>query len=176
MREHPDPPYQFDLDVVTRLVKEVTLQAGGHTPTVFFDSQQGTGMVQIPDFADTHTARAQQMFSIGFALAQTGRYRALNQIFLVSEAWMSVNPQGLPLDHLPSEDPNRKEILMIAGLSVITQQSDLVVIEMIRNQAGDLVELRDMDTASPSDTYINSPLLAAFTLGFDAGKSQPKHD
>lgn len=169
--EHEHQPIRFDLDIITRMVTEVALQAGGHTPTVFFDNGARLGIIHIPDFADTHAERAQQMFAIGFTLARAERIRLLKQVFLVSEAWLSLWPPGNPPEPLPSpsQDPDRREVLMIAGLHLATQQADLALLEMIRDAAGDLTELRSMAAPASSAEQISSPLLVALVLGFDAG-------
>lgn len=172
--EHEQQPIRFDLEIVTRMVTEVALETGGHTPTLFFESNAGLGMVHIPDFADTHAGRAQQMFSIGFTLARGGQFHTLKQVFLVSEAWLSLYPKGDPPKPVPSpsQDPNRREVLIIAGLNLATQQADLALLEMIRSAGGDLTELRHMESSVSSVAEVNSPLLTAFVLGFDAGRSR----
>jgi hypothetical protein len=70
----------------------------------------------------------------------------------------------------PSNDPARKEVLVIDCLNIQSQKNDLVVFEMIRNAEGALADLRDFGTSDDKGALTaHSPLLTAFVKGFSAG-------
>jgi hypothetical protein len=68
---------------------------------------------------------------------------------------------------LPSEDPDRVEVLAVTRYQVEGNKTDLVLLEMIRDSAGQLVELRPFDyPQASSGVQAQSPLVDAFVGGF----------
>jgi len=58
-------------------------------------------IAQIEPLATTHPERAQQMFFLGLALAQSGEVVFCKQVFFISEAWMSIAEPGKALEYRP---------------------------------------------------------------------------
>ena len=163
-------PYQFTLEGVIRLAKEVALEHGGHVPTLIVEGSDSSVIGQMADFPDTHEARRRWMFSAGFALAQSGQVGALKQIFFVSEGWMSLAAEDGTVEVPPSQDPDRKEVLFISTLKANERRTDLVLFEMVRDDEGRLTELKRLQQPGEEEKgYVDSPLLAEFVSGFRSG-------
>jgi hypothetical protein len=162
--------HELPLEEVVRMAKEVTLQDGHHLPTVIADGSAHTAAVQLPGLADTHQERARQMFTTGVFLAHSQQVGALKQVFFVSEAWMSLPGEKESPAVLPSQDPKRREILAISRLKIPTHENTLVIFEMLRDETGQLTDLREFEPSARDDTHVESPLLRAFVAGFSAGR------
>jgi uncharacterized surface anchored protein len=123
----------------------------------------------MPDIASTHEERLRQMAQAGFVTAQRNEVGKLRQLFFITEAWMSTTEGGQLPEQPPSQDPKRKEILAVSQLQVQPDRSAMVVYEMHRDQEGKLVEITQMHPGDPAEVEVKSPLLDAFTIGFELG-------
>ena len=166
--EQEPQPVPRTIEQVASTATEILLRDGYHVPMVIADGDRDTAIIQIVDLGRTFQERQRQMFQIGFALAQTGAVGVLQQAFHVSEAWLSVSKSGQEPHYPPSQDPNRKEALVVFGLNVQTVQTEVRVWEMIRDQAGKLTDLKAFDSAA---AQAESPLLNAFVAGFALGST-----
>ena len=83
---------------------------------------------------------------------------------------MIVGEEGEPPSSRPSQDPKRKEVLVISNLSTSEQESRLVIFEMVRDVEGQLAELRDIQLPGENEeSHAETPLLDAFVDGFRMG-------
>ncbi len=164
-RERPEPqPTPVLLEHVTRMARETLLCDRYHGPTLIVDGSRQVLVVQLVELASHHAGRAEQMFIAGTAVARDGQAGRLRRVYFVCEGWMSVADGGALPEMPPSEDPRRKEVLVIAGLEVSTRQTEMVLYEMVRDDQGALRELVDVD--QPARGHADSPLLEAFVLGY----------
>src|SRR5215213_6400226 len=93
--------------------KEIMLRDGQHVPTLIVEGSKSLVGGQIPDLPATHGERVELMRFLGQAAAKSGRVDLLQQVFMVSEGWLSQPREDKPTDLHPSQDPNRKEVLII---------------------------------------------------------------
>ena len=122
---------------------------------------------QLANLPATHAGRLQALFAAGAALAQSGEVATLRQVFLIFEGWMSSTTDQGAIKVPPSQDPNRKEVLLITASSDIEKQRvSMVVFEMLRDREGQLVELEKLQATEDADIRAASPLLNAFMEGF----------
>lgn len=169
--ERPSP--SLTLSSIVQTAKAIVLEHGGHVSTLIAEDDLQAIMIQIHDLQPTHEARAAQFFILGFTLALSGEVGVLQQAFFISEGWMSAAQLGKAPKVPPSQDPQRKEVLLVSQLDVSTEKSELVVIEMIRDAAGQLVNLEDFQPSSEPrehDITVENPLLLAFVNGFLQGR------
>jgi hypothetical protein len=168
--EHGDEkPSHLEFEDVVRSVHRATLEQGGHNPTILAQGELCGGLLKIPDMPDTFEERVQVMYSAGMEMSEGNRLGALRQVFFISEGWMSdrPNPEDGPLKQLPSQDPQRREVLLVNNLDLTEQRFRLNISEMIRDGSGKLTQLR-----THSDTSeVKSPLMLAFIQGFEAGQT-----
>jgi hypothetical protein len=104
------------------------------------------------------------MFIAGTAVAREGDAGRLRHVFFVCEGWMSAAREGKLPERLPSQDPQRKEVLVISAIEVSSLQTEMALCEMVRDAQGELRELHDVD--EPTGRRAESPLLEAFVLGY----------
>lgn len=165
-REQQPSPTPITFEQVTRLAQEVLLRDGHHLPTLIIDGSMRPIIMQIDGLASTFEGRIQQMLIAGQALASNGSAGRLRSIYFVSEAWLSEAQDGRLPDMLPSQDPQRKEVLIVNGLEVQSKQMRLAIYEMLRDEHGNLREIRPMRQPGDSQASTDSPLLRAFLAGF----------
>jgi hypothetical protein len=162
---------QLTLKEVTRTAKEAALQKGGHAPTIIAQGSAGSLVGTLEQFPQTHKAKVGQMFSAGFLLGQTGKVGRLEQVFFISEGWLSQPEPGQLPERPPSQDPNRLEVLLVTHREVAPQRNTMACLEMVRNPEGQLTALRDIRQPEWNERSgrLESPLLDAFVEGFQAG-------
>ena len=158
----------LSFEQVTQLAREILLQQGSHLPTLIVEGQNQMVVAHLPPLEDTHEGRAQQMFSAGYVLGESGAFQTLKQIFFVCEAWMSFVTDGKIPNLPPSEDPSRKEVLIISNLKVQEQTGKVAIFEMLRDEVGELREIKEFQEHLTA-TRADSPLLTAFVEGFNNG-------
>ena len=164
-------PDRFTLDEVVELAKEVALEHGGHVPTVIAQGSAGTVVAQLADLPETGHERSRRMHAAGSTLARSGQVGELQQAFFIFEAWISMPEGDRPFEMLPSRDPNRKEVILISSLHLDDEQIDLLLFEMVRDDAEQLVALEPLPhPAQNNEGNIDSPLLNAFVDGFRVGR------
>lgn len=160
------PPYSTRQEIQAQ-VRQLALREGRHVPLLIVEGSQTNVIAQLHHLPETHEGRAQILFQLGFALVQDGFPGIPVQVFFISEAWMSLVQDETHLAS-PSQDPNRIEVLVIAGLHLLEHWQSLVVLEMIR-QDNQLVDLQERVDQVSTDGSVSSPLLDAFILGYMAG-------
>lgn len=159
---------RLSLEDVAQFAKAVALQDGYHRPTLIAEGERQAIVTQIESIAPTHEGRAQQMFTLGAVLAESGELGVLQQVFFITEAWMSVATTDEPPHVPPSQDPQRREILVVSRLTIQPPQTEIVVYEMKRDSANTLIHLEEMEknTTGEPEAVAESPLLEAFAIGF----------
>jgi len=110
-------------------------QDGSLSPVLFvyytFEKEPGKevesiGIIPIIDIGH----REAIMFAMGKMFLKNNKFKRVNAIAFVSEAWMSVQNSGQEAKNvLPSQDPNRIEIASITGMTDI-RESALLVFEI----------------------------------------------
>lgn len=142
------------------------MRDGYHAPTLIIDGSIRPVIVQIDGLAPTFEGRAQQMFVAGQALARDGGAGQLRSVYFVSEAWLSQAQDGRLPDVPPSQDPQRKEVLIVNGVEVKSHRARVAIYEMMRDEQENLREIREINLPDDSSTSSESRLLEAFLTGF----------
>jgi hypothetical protein len=164
---NPEDHTPMTFEEVTRIAQEMTLQQGSHVPLLAIQGDQQALLLPMTELADTHEGRAQQMFITGLALASSGEVGVLQQVFFITEGWLSVVDTGEIPDTPPSQDPQRREVLTISNLDMETGKTQMKLLEMKRDDQGKLQALEQPDWRKDTGkTEAESPLLNAFVLGF----------
>jgi hypothetical protein len=165
---HEREPEQvpWSIEQVVSLAKEAALRDGYHAPTVIVDGDNGTVLVQISELGNTFEEREYQMFQLGFSLADMKTVNNLRQVFFITEGWMSTRTPDQAAFYKPSQDPHRKEVLLISHRNIQTSQSQLNVWEMIRDKNRKVIDLKVFGQGTEE---AETPLLEAFVGGFTLG-------
>jgi len=138
---HPGRRADWAFDEITRLAKESALKHGKHIPTLIVERSTQTVYTRFTQFPGPYEERAHRLFAAGYSLAEEGEVGNLKQVFFISEGWMSSGVAGKLPDVPPSQDPNRKEVLVISGLQVLGHKTTIRLLEILRNGAGKLIGL-----------------------------------
>src|SRR5688572_18553196 len=147
--------------------KEIMLRDGKHVPVVIIEADTKLLAGQIPDMPPTHGERVELMRFLGQAAGKSGRIDHLQQVFMVQEAWMSVATEDKPPELRPSQDPNRKEVLVISAIEIKDYKKHMRVFEILRDRQEQVVGFEEfMPNEEKKDESIEVPLLDAFVHGF----------
>src|SRR5687767_5587355 len=95
---------RLNLETVAAQAVEVVLEHGSHVPTLIVSGSEGNMLMMIEDLAPSHELRMQQMELIGFGFGLSERVGELQQIFMITEVWMSARKDDQPPVVPPSED------------------------------------------------------------------------
>jgi hypothetical protein len=157
--ERDQPLMSFDEFIP--LAAELLLRTGTVTPTVIVETQRALSVGHIPDMPDTYQERVELMRFLGEETAKSGRVEQIDQVFMVTEGWMSEHEEGRP-----SDDPDRKEVLIISAIQVKEQKKLLKLLEITRNSDQDVTHLKDVAADREGEGSADLPLLEAFVQGF----------
>ena len=79
--------------------------------------------------------------------------------------------EGRPPESRPSQDPARKEVLLVSDLTIRDHRSRVVIFGMVRGVEDELSELRDLPLPGEYDEgQAEAPLLGAFADGVYMGE------
>ncbi len=158
--------YRISFEEVTSNAKEIMRKDGHHVPILIVEGSKNFIVSQIQEMPETHRERMELMRFFGMTAAKSGKVGRLEQVFFISEGWMSVANEGKLPENGPSQDPNRKEVLIISGLQLNGFKKSLRLFEMVRNQGKQVVDLPELLAPQREEGDIEIPLLDAFAQGF----------
>lgn len=170
-REH-GPEDLLTIEEIARLARELTLRDGSHAPTIIAEGYNRRFVGELSVLPGTHMERVHIMGSVGFTLAKSNEVGKLRQVFFICEGWMSILRGDEVPQVPPSQDPQRKEILLISALNVELHQAKIAAFEMVRTDDGVLKDLKDYYQDKSTIVDMQSPLLDAFVDGFRRGREQ----
>jgi hypothetical protein len=146
---------------------EIMLRDGEHVPVVIMEARNNIVVGQIPEMPATHGERVDLMRFLGQAAAKSGRVDKLQQVFMISEGWMSEPTRDKSSDIRPSQDPNRKEVLIISAIQMVDRKKRLKLFEILRGNYEKVVGLKEiLPDEDKKDESVEIPLLEAFVRGF----------
>jgi len=147
--------------------KETMLRDRELLPTMIIEGSNDLIVGKIPDMPATHGERMELMYFLGEAAAKSGRVDQLQQVFLLSEGWMSMASENKQAELRPSQDPDRREVLIISSFQVRRRQKQLKLFEILRSSNEQVVSLREIfPDEDKKDETVEIPLLEAFVRGF----------
>jgi hypothetical protein len=165
-REGPEQNHISFEEVISNAT-EIMLRDGEHVPVVIMEASNNIVVGQIPEMPATHGERVELMRFLGQAAAKSGRVDQLQQVFMISEGWMSEPTKDKPTDMSPSQDPNRKEVLIISAIQKRKHEKRLKLFEILRGSNEKVVGLKEiLPEEDKKDESVEIPLLEAFVHGF----------
>jgi hypothetical protein len=164
------PEHEQDHITIEEIIsnaKEIMSRDGHHVPLLIMEADNNVVAGQIPDMPATHGERVQLMRFLGQVTAKSGRVDRLQQVFMVHEGWMSVASEDKPAEMVPSEDPDRKEVLIISAIQMKERKKHLKVFEIRRDGHEQVVGVEEfLPAEKKNDESVEIPLLDAFVEGF----------
>lgn len=166
----PERPYNpITLEEIISNAKEIMLRDGNHVPVLIVEADSKVVAGQIPDMPPTHGERMELMHFLGEAAARSGRVGQLQQVFMVTEGWMSQVHEDKAKKIRPSQDPNRKEVLIISAMQVPQRKKQMEVFEILRDDNQKVIGFEEfLPDKEKKDESIDIPLVEAFVQGFQA--------
>lgn len=158
--------HRTTLEFVVSGAKETLLREGIHTPTLIVEGSSNLITGKLPDMPEKHGAKREYMRSLGQLTAKNGRVGELRQIFFVSEGWICATNEEASGNVLPSQDPNRKEVLIVCNMQIQENHKYLKMFEILRDNESRIVGFSGSITDSIQDVSFDTPLEDAFVSGF----------
>lgn len=155
-------PPTFD-DLITEATEHM-LAVGYHISTIFAVGSRNV-LVVMGDMPTESKVREWFMYAVG---RQTARENigTLRDVYCIMEAWMGLFDPDNPTS-MPSDDPNRIEVLMLSHYDLRASRLDLVVFALLRDGHGNLSDLAKIaDTRDRKDSAPESPMIDAFMSGY----------
>jgi hypothetical protein len=166
MQHERDPqPAHLTLEQVTATATETLLTTGSHPPLLILDGEAEPVGFEL-ELPNTAARRQEVLYMVGIFVARNDMVGTLHQVFLITEAWMGAAVDPGTDFRPPSEDPNRKEVLLIMNRSRSSSPVRAVTLEMLRDDQGVLQALKDVSSVGPDHASPVSPLLDAFLDGY----------
>jgi len=153
------------MDNVIKQATKTIIKLGYHVPQVVVYGSRNNTMGIMSDFPAESDQKRELLMSLGAKMREANILGDLEEVFLISEAWMSVCKKGVSPNLAPSEDPARKEILMIFHQNILEGKTDGKMFDIIRGENKQIMELK-VGGLESEYTSVESPLLEAFLTGF----------
>lgn len=158
------------LEGVAETAEKLFKKEGSIAPVLFvyytFEDKEGKEVDSCDIFPILQMEHREAIiFVIGKTFLKSNKFKRVNAIALASEAWMSEqDPKKGPAKNLlPSQDPDRKEILNITGMTD-TRESAMLVFEIKDKDNAEKRKLEKNEKASNMST-IENRLLDRFWQG-----------
>jgi len=170
--EITDAEFNKNFDIFCEITKDIALGKGGYCPTISLHYRKivengmpgdvESALVVIDeDFNDAEAKRK--------TLREIGRQAFSNHcvpvaVIMASEAWASFGTNDNPPDPgiPPSKDPNRKEIIGIAGRTLMGECRKGCIIPVGRDKYNNFVEDGEIIITSEVETYLLDEVLVGF--------------
>ena len=163
------PPNETLHQTIVRIAREVTLAQDGHAPALILSGGETVFHVAFDSLPATHQERLWWMAHTGADLGLRADLPALEEVYFVTEGWMSEATPESPPSMPPSQDPQRVEVLVVSRLRASDREASLTLFEMKRDEADHVVELCPKPLQH-ADSTVQSPLLTAFLNAYEAGR------
>lgn len=151
------------IEEIISKAKEIMLRDGQHVPTLIMEASNLIIASPIPSMPVTHGERVEFMRFVGQVAAKSGKFDQLQQVFMITEGWMSESSETIR----PSEDPQKKEVLIISAIQMKERKKQMEIIEILRGDKDQVVRLEEfLPDKEKKDERIDVPLLDAFVDGF----------
>ena len=155
------------LEEIISNAKDIMFRDGNHAPMLIIEGGKNLVAGPIPDLPETHKERLELMRSLGQTTAKSGSVDHLQQVFMVTEGWMSVASEDQPAERRPSQDPNKKEVLIISAIQMKEHKKQMKVFEILRDSNEQVVDLQEfLPDEKKKYKSVEIPLLDAFVQGF----------
>ncbi len=154
------------IDEIMTAAKQQLARYGRLMPTILVEGTGGSEAFPLPDL--TEELKLSLLDALGDTLAREDRVGELLQLFLVAEAWRSARNGAHPALR-PQHDPQRVECVMAFHYRVASETRRMVVYDIVRNEAGELTELKPLDQLQAETSAAESPPLDALLRGFKRG-------
>jgi hypothetical protein len=148
---------QIPEEIVT-VAKEAMVRFGSHPPTVFVQGTKRKVYLHV-EFGRDNAERISDMANAGIRLATSAEVGDVEMVILVCEGWTSPARAKVVL---PSQDPNRMEVLMISAMDVKTNAQTLEMYACLRDYKQAVLDLKPISVPG----QVESGLLPAFLSGF----------
>ncbi|HCR70138.1 MAG TPA: hypothetical protein DIW23_01740 [Anaerolineae bacterium] len=162
--ERQKPNISFE-EVVSQ-AKETILRMGNHVPALIVEGDKKLVYGEILDLPPTHGERMNLLRFLGQTSAKSAVIGKLNKAYMVTEGWMSTVGEDKPSNLRPSQDPEKKEVLIISGIEIQDNKKRIMVYEIIRNKNKKIDHLEELFSDTDNEKMAESPLLDAFVDGF----------
>jgi hypothetical protein len=151
------------IEEIISKAKEIMLRDGQHMPTLIMEASNLLVASPLPSLPVTHGEKVEFMRFVGQVAAKSGRFDQLQQVFMITEGWMSESSENMR----PSQDPNKKEVLIISAIQMKERKKQMEILEILRDDQEQVVGLEAyLPDKEKKDEKVDIPLLDAFVQGF----------
>ncbi len=159
--------YEISLDEIVSNAKEILLRDGNHVPALIVEGSKKLIVAPIPNMPETHGERIVLLRFLGQAAVKTGSIGQLQQVFIITEGWLSVGIKEESSEVRPSQDPNRKEVLIISGMQIKERRKIMKLFEILRDDENQVISLEEsLRDVEEKEVTVEIPLVEAFVRGF----------
>jgi hypothetical protein len=154
-------------DAVLDLAKRLLLELDEVRPMLIILGEKGATRIPLDGLPQEPEQKTKALLALGYAVARESRLGELQQLFFLSEAWMTTAPLGTPLKTMPIDDPKRREVLILAQR---TRDPGTTMIQLFEiNRSSEEIELQRIKQVEDPRGSAESPTLDSFLYGYEQG-------
>ena len=122
-------------------------------------------MILLDALPDGHFESRKYLFRKGAETARANTIGLLREVYLASEAWVSVGKSGDTKPVGPVKDPQRTEALVVYSIDVVSKQQQMFMFSLKRDPAGAVREIAPFQEKEEMQA-VSNPFLLTFIAGF----------
>ena len=154
-------------DAVLDLAKRLLLDLDEVRPMLILQGELATTRIPLDGLPQEPREKTKALLALGYAAARESRLGQLQQLFFLSEAWMTTAPLGTPLKTMPIDDPKRREVLILAQR---TREPGTTAIQLFEiNRGSEEIQLQRIKEVEGPGGSAESPTLDSFLYGYEQG-------
>lgn len=141
------------------------LRHGSHPPVIYVSGTKTDSVLVLNDLPEDHHQSRKYLFLKGVSLAQSQKVGAVHELFLASEAWVSMEKPGQKKHIAPSKDPQRTESLVIYNVDIVSKKQRLFMFAIERDSQGIAREISPFKGKEEMEA-VSNPFLLTFLAGY----------
>jgi hypothetical protein len=163
------------LEMVIDTAIKTILEKGEHMPTLYVEyKNREVALIFMTGVPDDTLARQKYFFVAGRKVGMESPGRKVKQLIFADEGWMASHPVDAPSPYpykRPSDDPDRKEVLLIQSVDVSNGEvkQSLQTFEMLRGDG-----TIDLLAGKRMTEDVSCYLLVAFLAGISSADMNDK--
>lgn len=160
----------INIEQIASLAVDMILDTGQLHPFLYINRKQpaedsGTIMIMPQIAMDQQELKDMMLQMVGAYISQELKIDDAAEIYFAAEAWASKDPKG---GLMPSEDPDRIEVILISCINVETKKVQAIVYEIVRN--GDNIDLGPFgEHTDAAFDMVESRMMELILSGYEHG-------
>lgn len=153
------------IEIIKQHALDFMLRHGSHPQVIYVSGTKSDSVLLLDNLPEDHLQSRKYLFLKGVSLAQSQKLGAARELFLASEAWVSMEKPGQKKQIAPSKDPKKTEALVIYSLDIASKKQRLFMFAIERDDQGIARRITPFKGKQEMQA-VSNPFLLTFLAGY----------